>query len=208
MVWVDVSARALKERNLAQRALGMALVALLHLLLLLGLLQAVTNPVQLPRDTGREMILRFLPLLKARPLTPTPLPAPAPTRGRAIPVLPPLVAAPSAAQPNLTGLGQSLFGCAPENLANLPPDQRAACAGSLGHAPGDSELAMPKSHVKDPVRRAAEMRTKNTPGRIPCAVLMNAPAPYGGKQIVPSADPFCVLHGLLNGFGPLNGLEK
>lgn len=180
---------------------------LLHLLLLLGLLRAVTNPFKLQAVPAREMILRLMPRLHPLPPQAVMRAPSAPAQRRAVtppaPVLSPLPAA-----PDIRPLGNSLFGCAPETLADLPPDQRAACAGSVGHAPGDTELAMPKSHVKDPARRAAEMRTKNTPGRIPCAVLMNAPAPYGGKQIIPGADPFCVLHGLISGFGPLNGLEK
>lgn len=204
--WAGPLARSVDERRIAQRALGLALVGLLHLLLLLALLQAVTTPVrtQLP---GREAILRLIPLLKPAPPVPAPPSQSAPIQRRA--VVPPVAEpTPLPAAPDIRPLGNSLFGCAPETLASLPPDQRAACAGSVGHAPSDTEVTMPKSHVKDPARRAAEMRTKNTPGRIPCAVLMNAPAPYGGKQIIPGADPFCVLHGLINGFGPLNGLEK
>lgn len=190
----------------ARRAGSAALAALLHLLLLALLLQTMTRaprPVAVPRET----ILRLLPLLaqpKAEKAAPAAVASPRlPSRVR--PLVPP---PPAEATPSIQGLGQSLFGCAPENLANLTPDQRAHCTGGRLAAPDDSQLAQPKSHVKDPARRAAEMATKNTPGVIPCAVIMQAPAPYGGTAVVPGFNPFCVLKGLSSGFGPLNGLAK
>jgi hypothetical protein len=68
-------------------------------------------------------------------------------------------------------------------------------------------LVEPKSHVKDPTRREAEMRTKNTPGRVPCTYITSAPAPHGSAPL-PMVNPVCALDGLINGFGPLNGLDK
>ncbi len=114
--------------------------------------------------------------------------------------------APPVAPPDVTGLGQALFGCAPENLSNLTPDQRAHCTNGFTR-PDDNALVEPKSHVKDPLRREAEMRTKNTPGRVPCTYVTNAPAPHGSAP-VPMVDPICGLDGLISGFRPLNGLEK
>jgi hypothetical protein len=102
-----------------------------------------------------------------------------------------------------------LFGCAPEN-PTLTPEQRAHCTNALGGGftrPDDNALVEPKSHVQDPARREAEMRTKNTPGRIPCTYITSAPAPHGSAPL-PMVSPVCVLDGLINGFGPLNGLDK
>jgi len=191
--------------SLPRRLTGATLVLLLHLLLLLALLHSVINPPR-PRQVPRETILRFLPVPKM------PMPAAkAPTTRAAAPrrlPLPDVVVPSPLPAPVLRDLGQSLFGCAPENLSNLSAEERAHCSGLAGHAPSEGEVAMPRSHVKDPARRAAEMRAKNTPGRVPCAVLMNAPAPYGGTQIVPGFSPACLLDGLVNGFGPPNGLPK
>ena len=51
------------------------------------------------------------------------------------------------------------------------------------------------------------MRAKNTPGRVPCTYVTSAPAPHGAAP-APMVDPICALDGLINGFGPLNGLDK
>jgi hypothetical protein len=114
--------------------------------------------------------------------------------------------APPVAPPDVTGLGQALFGCAPENLPNLTPDQRARCTNGFTR-PDDDALIEPKSHVKDPARREAEMRAKNTPGRIPCTSVAGVGA-LGGSTAAPMVDPICIIGGLINGFGPLNGLPK
>lgn len=106
----------------------------------------------------------------------------------------------------MRGLGQSLFGCAPEQMAGLDKEARVRCGTGFAR-PDDSAVAEPKSRVKDPARRAAEMKTKNTPGRIPCTYVGEAPAPHG-TVAAPMVSPLCVLDGLLNGFGPLNGLGK
>ena len=65
----------------------------------------------------------------------------------------------------------------------------------------------PPSHVKDPLRRAAEMKARNAPLRIPCTSVIDAPV-GGGTAAVPMADPFCLVGGAIKGFGPLSGLSK
>jgi hypothetical protein len=114
--------------------------------------------------------------------------------------------APPALTPDIRGLGQALLGCAPENLVNLTPEQRAHCHSGFS-APDESAVAEPPSHVKDPLRCAAEMKARNTPLRIPCTSVINAPV-GGGAVAVPMADPFCVVEGAIKGFGPLSGLSK
>ncbi len=104
----------------------------------------------------------------------------------------------------LREFGRALFGCAPENLPSLTPQQRAHCPAMA--RPDASAVIEPPSHVKDPARRAAEMAAKNTPGRIPCSFIMSAPAPFGATTPAPAVDPVCVLGGLLHGFKPLSGL--
>ena len=193
------------------RALSLLLVALLHALLLFAVLHfmvvkpktaVATAPEQLLEmiiDTGKKPVPAANPALRKRP---------APSRssrgGVTSGAMPSF--APPVAPPDVTGLGQALFGCAPENLTNLTPDQRAHCTTGFTR-PDDNAQVEPKSHVKDPLRREAEMRTKNKPGRVPCTYVTNARAPHGSVP-APMVDPICALDGLINGSGPLNGLPK
>jgi hypothetical protein len=182
------------------------LVLLLHLALLLGLLRAVTTPIRSPTVKAREMILRLMPLRKS-PLvqkTVTPTMTSPQARSPVVPLVPPpLTTAPN---PDLSRLGRSLFGCAPENLSNLSREERAHCDTGLAR-PDTNAMTEPRSYVKDPGRRAAEIAAKNTPGHIPCTYIAAVPGPQGLAP-VPTADPFCVMDGLINGFEPLNGLSK
>ena len=180
------------------------LVLLLHLALLLGLLRAVTAPMQPPPIQAREMILRLMPQLKS-PLAQRPASRAVASPQLRSPVVP-LVRPPLATVPDLSGFGRSLFGCAPENLGNLSHEERAHCdTGPM--RPGANAMTEPQSHVKDPSRRAAEMAAKNTPGRIPCTYVTASPSPSSSAPAF-MFNPFCVIDGLVNGFEPLNGLSK
>lgn len=194
-----------------QRAVSALAVLLLHALLLLALLQFLVKP-QGARLPGAEHLLEFV---ISPPKVSPPMPVPDRPRQRQAPVraqpggersgaMPSL--APPVPAPDLSGLGQALFGCAPENLASLTPDQRAHCPGGFSR-PDDSAVMEPSSHVKDPVRRAAEMRARNAPARVPCTSIVAAPV-GGGTVAAPMVDPVCVLRGASEGFSPLNGLSK
>jgi hypothetical protein len=196
-------------RTSSQRTASLVLVLLLHALLLLAALQFMVKP-QIRLRSAAERVLEMIITIP-----PKPVPAPAPPARPAAPVraapggvwsgaMPSL--APPVAPPDITGLGQALLGCALENLTNLTPEQRAHCKLDLAR-PDDSLVIEPPSHVKDPVRRAAEMRARNTPLRVPCTSVISAPV-GGGTAAVPMVSPFCALDGLINGFGPLNGLPK
>lgn len=191
---------------LTNRMISLMLVIAMHGLLLMLLLHAFTQ-----KDTRafspRETILRLLPLLR-----PAPQEEAAPSSGAArgarpipAPIIPP-VSATAPAAPDMTGLGMRLFGCAPERLATLTPEERARCATGL-KAPDPTVVTIPKSHVQDPQRRAAEMRAKNSTPRIPCTYTGSTPAPHGSGVAV-MVDPVCAVDGLLNGFAPLTGLAK
>jgi len=181
-------------------------VLLLHLALLLGLLNIFTVQFRSPAVKARDMILRLIPLRKSsltqKAATPT-VTSPQ-SRSPAIPLVPP--APTTAPSPDLSGLGKNLFGCAPENLSNLSREERAHCDIGLMR-PDANAMTEPRSHVKDPGRRAAEMAAKNTPGHILCTHIAAVPGPQGLAP-VPTVDPFCAMGGLLNGFGPPNGLSK
>jgi hypothetical protein len=197
----------------AQRMCSFLLVLLLHALLLFALLHFLVQR-QAPIAAQSEHLLEMI-ISTARPPVPVATPKAAPKR-KPVPVLtnpggetsgamPSL--APPVAPPDITGLGQALFGCAPENIPNLTPDQRAHCTNGFTR-PDQDAVIEPPSHVKDPARRAAEMRARNTPGRIPCTSLTEVQISPAGSTLVPMADPGCVISGLLNGFHPLNGLDK
>ena len=194
----------------SQRAISALLVLLLHALLLFAFLQFLVKP----QGAGISHPERLLELMISMPRV-APPPSPAAPRGQRTPTrvqlggersgeMPSL--APPVPTPDIRGLGQALFGCAPENLANLTAEQRAHCPGGFSR-PDDSAVVEPPSHVKDPLRRAAEMKARNAPLRVPCTSVINAPV-GGGAAAVPMTDPFCVVEGAIKGFGPLSGLSK
>jgi hypothetical protein len=191
---------------LSNRMTSLMLVMLLHGLLLMLLLHAFTQNDTRPLSP-RETILRLLPLLQRAPLEEAAPSAGAAPRARPMPApaMPPAITTTPAA-PDVTGLGRQLFGCAPERLATLSPEDRARCATGL-KAPDRSVVTFPKSHVQDPARRAAELKAKNSPPRIPCTYAGSAPAPHGTAVAV-MVDPVCAMDGLFNGFAPLTGLPK
>jgi hypothetical protein len=192
----------------ATRRLGSAvLVLLLHLALLLGLLRSLTTPIRSPTVKTPEMILRLLPQLKSPSAKKAAPPATASPQlpSSVVPVVPPPLA--HAPAPDFSGFGKSLFGCAPETLGNLSREERSHCITGLAR-PDANTMTEPRSHVKDPGRRAAEMAAKNRPGRVPCTYTTAAPAPFGGSAPAAMFSPGCVMDGLLNGFEPLNGLPK
>ena len=137
------------------RARGAALALLVQASFVLMILFSSQRPVPL-RSMAHETILLLRPL---------PTPQTIDARGAAarhtapvqIPILPnlapPVPAPPLLAPPSgIAGFGRSLFGCAPERYADLPPDEKAHCPkpgeGLAINQPPDL-LNPPKSHSKD-----------------------------------------------------------
>ncbi|HEX4270757.1 MAG TPA: hypothetical protein VHZ32_05200 [Rhizomicrobium sp.] len=187
-------AQAAAQQNW-QRAGGATLVLLLHMLVLLAALRAITAPGIAPR---REQELTFvLPTLRKLPPKTAIMPQTAPSP-RAITLPPPPALPPPAspAAPDVRSLGRSLFGCAPENLGNLPSEQRARCSGI---APSDGMAVIaPRSHVKDPELRAAEMEKKNTPMTVPCVTIQTQSLGPAYQQHILMVDPVCAEQQLRN----------
>lgn len=208
---------AIQRPTPQQRALSLLLVALLHAALLFAVLHflvvtprrglsATEHLLEMIIDTSKKPAPVIIPAGPARAARPEPTaPVQAGETSGAVPSY-----APPVAPPDITGLGQAIFGCAPENIPNLTPDQRAHCANAMGGftRPDEHALVEPKSHVQDPGRREAEMRAKNGQARVPCTSLTEVQTSPGGATIVPMLDPACVAGGLANGFRPLNGLDK
>jgi len=192
--WTGPLARSIDERRVTQRAFGLALVALLHLLLLLALLQSVIHPIQ-PK-AAREIFLRFVPRPHPKPEeVPGPTIALPPLRGGTPPTIvsPPVTTAPA---PDLRGLGQNLFGCSPESLATALPETRSACLNGFDRR----TVTAPVDHSKNPDRWANAIRERNAPpGRIPCTYIAETPVIAGGAggYKVPMVEMVC-LHKLLS----------
>ena len=73
---------------------------------------------------------------------------------------------------DLRGFGRTLFGCAPEHYADLPPEEREHCpkpGESLAYEPPD--LMGGPSHVKDNPRWANALAHKQSPLLLPGGLL-------------------------------------
>jgi hypothetical protein len=139
------------------RARGAALALLVQVGFLLLLLFS-SQRHQAIRSVEHETILLLPPLreispqtidargAEERPVAPIPIPI-VPNVAPPVPG-PPVLAPPS----GIAGFGRSLFGCAPERYADLPPDEKAHCPkpgeGLAVNQPADL-LNPPKSHSKD-----------------------------------------------------------
>lgn len=132
---------------------GAALALLVQVLFLWALLFTTMRHAE--RTAGRETILILHPTPRAQPSTidarGVATPRIAPVRSPLVPNLsspaPPVLAAPS----GIAGFGRSLFGCAPERYADLPPDEKARCpkpGEGLAVNPPPDLLNPPKSHAK------------------------------------------------------------
>ena len=162
-------------------------------------------PLVMPAKRRTHEITFFLPRLREAVK-----PAPGSRRGKPSPVPPlvapqiiPPVALPPPPMTDLRAFGNALFGCAPENLNNLTPEQRAHCIG-FAALPRDSDgVAESRSLVKDLPRREAELAARNTPARVPCASVRTKSLGPGFQDTGIMTDPLCVLNGWINGFGGL-----
>ena len=161
-------------------------------------------PLMTPPKKLAHEITFILPRLREAPKAgPAPrrirpsaaVPAPNPQ----LPYLPPIAMPPPAA--DLQAFGNELFGCAPETLDKLTPEQRTHCSGPAPR--GSAAATEPPSLVKDLPRREAELAARNTPARVPCASLRTQALGFSGQQTTAIVDPLCALNGWLNGFGGL-----
>jgi hypothetical protein len=162
------SERLNRTRTPSGRAQGAALALLVQTSFVLVILLSPSRLVP-PHNLAHETILLLHPLpqtasgsIDARGAF---LRKPAPVQ---IPILPnfapPVLAPPS----GILGFGRSLFGCAPEHYADLPPDEKARCP-----KPGEGLAIQEKpnlmgtpSHVKDEAHWAAQLARKKSPVEI------------------------------------------
>jgi len=135
------------------RAGGAVLALLVQAALIAVAILSLTRPAFLSRVT-HETILLLRPTTKPHV---TSIDARGPPSARAAPspkITPrenaPSENAPSLPAPDLQGFGRSLFGCAPERYADLPPEERAHCPKpGEGMAREPDLLNTPRSHARD-----------------------------------------------------------
>ena len=180
-----------------RRAAIAALVLAIHAMLIALLLRATfsTEPLH---TTAHERI--YWLMLHPRP-KPVPqiqaLPRATPSRARAprkqrIPVLPNVPAAPPTNGETLQGLHLDLFGCSPENLANLSPEERAHCATTLKRPNDNSvDFADHTNRSHDAALWARRLAKKQNPLLLPC---------MSPQMASPLYTLYCAGTGIINGF--------
>jgi len=167
------SERLKATRTLGERAQGATLALLVQASFVLMILLSPSRLAS-PHNPARETILLLHPLPQATPRS-------IDARGAAprkiapiqVPVLPNIAPPMLASPPGIAGFGRSLFGCAPEHYADLPPDEKAHCPkpgeGLAINQPPD--LMGGPSHVKDNSRWANAMAHKQTLPMLPGGML-------------------------------------
>jgi len=165
--------RLTATRVIRDRTRGAVLALLVQAGFLLPFLLSSQHPAPL-RGPARETILLLHPLPQTAPRS---IDARGAVLHRAPPVAMPIlpnIAPPALAPPSgIAGFGRSLFGCAPEHYADLPPDEKVHCPkpgeGMVGNQPPD--LMGGPSHVKDNPRWANAMAHKQTLPMLPGGML-------------------------------------
>jgi hypothetical protein len=137
------------------RAGGAALALLVQALFLL---LVVLTPAHRTKPVAEKETLLLLPPLAPPPPVTTIDARPPSTLSTAPPIVapppqsPPVITAPLAPPGGIAGFGRSLFGCAPENYANLTPEERAHCprpGEGMAKRNDNDLLNPPRSHAKD-----------------------------------------------------------
>src|SRR6478609_1704108 len=134
----------------------MAVAALLLQLFFVLLFAHFLLTPQAQKERAREMLLLLRPLARLPPERPVLGRAPP----RAITIAPPAIAPPlpnagpsviNPAPPSaLEAFGRALYGCTPEAMARLSPQDRAKCPPlALAPKPDQDLLEPPRSHAKD-----------------------------------------------------------
>jgi hypothetical protein len=162
------------------RIRSVALVAAVHVLLVAFLLASLSDSrLALPSPREIFFILRPVPPARLPQKIEPPLASPvAPPLFQYAPSRLPVVILPP------KGLTLSLFGCAPENLANLTSEERAHCSGRIdatslrGAYPG-----APLDRSLQAERWLQAIRDHNTPLTVPCTYAEKQPDGSGAVMM-------------------------
>jgi hypothetical protein len=194
------------KRKSARELASAAGVALLHAIVIAALVKAtfVTIPNHLP---AREIEIWFIfppkpqPKTEAEPKNKTAKPSGRITpETRIVPDYSHIDLSPLYDRKSQNGLNQSLFGCEPDRIALLPPEDRAKCP-SVAAASRDRDKDGVDYHdhtdrSKDRVHWARGRDRKNLPLLLPCA----SPNAIG----VSIGTLLCLAKGATEGFDPDN----
>ena len=175
------------------RLAGVAFVAALHVALIALLLSA--GVVRRIFEPARETILILTPPKPVPtvepPAPPPPIPVPEIPNPQA---LPQPQTPPSVDLKSLENLGRALLDCRPENIANLPPEDRDRCNALSLKPRDDVDFADHTNRSRDAALWARGRTRKNGPALLPC--MSNQGVGVGLGTI------FCLGKGLSEGFKP------
>jgi hypothetical protein len=177
--------------RVGRRAGAVALVALFHAALLAMLVVAIRQPTATP--VPQETIIAFPPAPKHAPrkleTDRAPITRPAP-RAPAF-WIPPDILRP--ATPDALNL--PLTGCALENLASLPDDQRNRCANGPNLQAYSPAPGVVRDHAQQSQRWASALAKRHAPIRVNCTFIATGPGGYPGTTVsVPMADIACLMN--------------
>lgn len=184
------------------RAVSMALVLILHILLIFALVRFMVSSQNsafrgVPGSGLIELIVNTARpearMTKKEPkLAPTPAAVQPAPQGSALvePVLPtvPMLV------PDIRGFGQALVGCAPENFTNFDNAQLSRCrrSGALtSYDPSAVDYADHAHEVPGAIRWERELARKNAPLLLPCGNAKGFDFVYTGG---------CIIANIANGF--------
>ena len=186
--------RALRSPDKKRRLIALGGVLSVHLALLALLLSGMPRIAGV-RDAPREIFFSFAPLPKPRETSPpAPVPSPAPAApSRTRPVPPEAGIAPN---PQARGVDVPLFRCAPQDLADLSPEERDRCAAAFAApVPRDAIPGTVREHAVDADRWSAAIASRNAPVTMPCSYLkvIHKDVIYGMTDTAVMVDPLCAL---------------
>jgi hypothetical protein len=100
-------------------------------------------------------------------------------------------------QPDITGVGRSLFQCGLGSTNNLLPDEQVHCL-PVSKPPDSIEAGMPKtSRAIQNARWAAALAARHAPPRTPCThleqIIVGGPGTQKSMMAV-MGDPLCLLN--------------
>jgi len=179
----------------AHRLAGAGFVVVLHVMLIALLLRA--GFVQHLFQPARETILVLTPPKPVPAVTPPAPPPPVPVPQVRLPnaqALPAPQASPGVDLKSLENFGRALLDCRPENIANLPPEQRGRCNALSLKPRGDVDFADHTDRSRDAALWARGRARKNGPALLPC--MSNQGIGVGLGTLL------CLGKGAVDGFNP------
>jgi hypothetical protein len=187
-----------------RRLIAIGVVLLVHLLIVALILSGMPKMLGKRADLG-EIFFVFAP--KPKPFEKLLPAAPTPTRSVHVPIPREQTISPRtniAPSPQINGLSLSLLRCAPENLANLSPEERAQCSSSTlvgpPASPNDKAPGIVREYAVDAGTWSASIARRNSPITAPCTSMQAIPEDVttGRTAKVIMVDPLCAL-GLTKG---------